>query len=71
MMGSLAATVVAAGGGGGKTDPGSFEHVRRSLVYGTVTASFTVESVSLDRLRDLSRNQLDARYNEYAAMVRV
>ncbi len=69
MMGSLAATVIAAGNG--KTDPGSFEHVRRALVYGTVTASFTVESFSLDRLRSMTRKDLDARYNEYAAMVRV
>ncbi|MFO0832198.1 MAG: PfkB family carbohydrate kinase [Phycisphaerales bacterium] len=69
MMGSLAATAVAAPGG--VLDAGSFEHVRRALVYGTVTASFTVESFSLDRLRGMTRKDLDARYHEYAAMVRV
>jgi cytidine kinase len=67
MMGSLAATAVARNG----ADLGSFEEVRKSLVYGTVTASFTVESFSLDRLRALSKAELDKRYAEYAAMVRV
>jgi sugar/nucleoside kinase (ribokinase family) len=66
MMGSLAATGVTT-----KADLGSFEHVRKALVYGTVTASFTVESFSLDRLVKLSRAELDKRFAEYAAMVRV
>jgi sugar/nucleoside kinase (ribokinase family) len=66
MMGSLAATGVTT-----RTDLGSFEHVRKALVYGTVTASFTVESFSLDRLVKLSRAELDERYARYAAMVRV
>jgi sugar/nucleoside kinase (ribokinase family) len=66
MMGSLAATGVTT-----KADLGSFEHVRKALVYGTVTASFTVESFSLDRLVKLSRADLDKRFAEYAAMVRV
>jgi sugar/nucleoside kinase (ribokinase family) len=69
MMGSLAASAVAQGSKA--TDPGSFDAVRRSLVYGTVTASFTVESFSLDRLSKMGRGELDARYAEYAAMTRV
>jgi cytidine kinase len=71
MMGALAATAVANMTKHAKTDPGSFDSVRRALVYGTVTASFTVESFSLDRLAKLSRAELDARYAQYAAMVRV
>jgi sugar/nucleoside kinase (ribokinase family) len=82
MMGSLVARPSGAGAQsshpartpapeGRGTDPGSFDNVRRSLVYGTVTASFTVESFSLDRLRALGRTDLDTRFNEYAAMVRV
>lgn len=66
MMGAIAATAIVQ-----RQDPGSFESVRRALVYGTVTASFTVESFSLDRLAKLSRSELDARYAKYAAMVRV
>jgi sugar/nucleoside kinase (ribokinase family) len=68
VMGSLAATSVAQHG---KIDAGSFEHVRKALVYGTVTASFTVESFSLDSLQAIHRNDIDKRYSEYAAMVRV
>jgi cytidine kinase len=68
VMGSLAATSIA---NHGKIDAGSFEHVRKALVYGTVTASFTVESFSLDSLKAIHRNDIDRRYSEYAAMVRV
>jgi sugar/nucleoside kinase (ribokinase family) len=68
MMGSLAASAAAHAG---KGDFGSFDAVRRSLVYGTVTASFTVESFSLDRLSKMHRPELDARYAEYAAMTKL
>jgi cytidine kinase len=68
MMGSLAASAVVQSG---KGDFGSFDVVRRALVYGTVTASFTVESFSLDRLAKMHRPELDARYAEYAAMTRL
>lgn len=66
MMGSLAAAGNAPG-----ADAGSFDAIRRALVHGTVVASFNIEAFSLDRLRTLTRAELDARYNEYAAMVRV
>jgi cytidine kinase len=68
MMGSITHELDATSG---KGDPGSFEAVRKALVYGTVTASFTVESFSLDRLAALSKQDLDARYKQYAAMMRV
>ena len=64
MMGSIAANP--SGG-----DPGSFEAIRRSLVHGTVVASFTIEAFSLDRLRTLTRAEIDARTAHYTAMVRV
>lgn len=57
--------------GGGTRDPGAFETIRRSLVHGTVVASFTIEAFSLDRLKTITRADIDARYREYAAMVRV
>lgn len=50
---------------------GSFDSVRRALVHGTVIASFTIEAFSLERLKNLSRAEIDKRYAEYAAMVRV
>jgi sugar/nucleoside kinase (ribokinase family) len=71
MMGSLAASAVANATTGKSQDYGSFDAVRRALVYGTVTASFTVESFSLDRLAKMHRPELDARYAEYAAMTRL
>ena len=43
----------------------------RILAYGTVAASFTIESFSLDRLASLTRPELDARYDEFARMVRI
>jgi sugar/nucleoside kinase (ribokinase family) len=65
MMGSLSATYAAGG------DPGSYDSIRKSLAHATVTASFTIESFSLDRLRKLSRAEIDARYTEYASMTRL
>lgn len=52
-------------------DPGSFASIRRSLVHGTVVASFTIEAFSLDRLKEIKRADLDKRFEEYASMVRV
>jgi len=49
----------------------SFESVRKSMAHGTVIASFALASFSLDRLAGLSRAEIDARYAEYAAMVRL
>lgn len=63
MMGSIASATPA--------DPGSFVSIRRALVHGTVVASYTIEAFSLDRLRQISRNDLEARFDEYASMVRI
>ncbi len=49
----------------------SFNTLRESLAHGTVIASFNIESFSLERLSKLTRNELDKRYAEYVAMVRV
>jgi len=46
----------------------SEEDVRRSVVYGSVVASFAVESFSCDRLRDLTHQEIDARYREFMDM---
>ena len=63
VMGALAASNAA--------DPGSFDNVRKAIVHGTVIASYTIEAFSLDRLVKLTKPEIDARYNEYVAMVRV
>jgi sugar/nucleoside kinase (ribokinase family) len=41
------------------------EEVRRSVVYGSVIASFVVESFSCDRLRSLALEEIDGRYREF------
>jgi sugar/nucleoside kinase (ribokinase family) len=63
MMGSIASAKPA--------DPGAFASIRRALVHGTVVASYTIEAFSLDRLRQITRNDLESRFDEYASMVRV
>lgn len=52
-------------------DPGSFGSIRRAIVHGTVIASFTIEAFSLDRLKTLKKSEIEARFDEYASMVRV
>lgn len=61
MMGSLAANNSA-----GMSEA---ERIRRALAHGTVMASFTIESFSLDRLRALSRAEYDRRYQQFVSML--
>ncbi|NBV46084.1 MAG: sugar kinase [Planctomycetia bacterium] len=58
MMGHLAAL--------GRLDPQS---LKEALAYGVVTASFTVEDFSLDRLQGINRRDLDSRLAEYRQML--
>jgi sugar/nucleoside kinase (ribokinase family) len=44
------------------------DDVRRSIVYGSVVASFNVESFSCDRLRDLKPDEIEGRYREFSAI---
>lgn len=67
MMGYIAAQHAE----GALRNPGSFETVQQALAHGTVMASFNIESFSLTRLQRLKRGELDARYDEFAKMVRV
>lgn len=41
--------------------------LRRSVIFGTVMASYNVESFSLDRLKTLKQNDIIARYNQFKA----
>jgi sugar/nucleoside kinase (ribokinase family) len=43
--------------------------LKTALAYGTLTASFTVEDFSLDRLRQIKREDLDRRMVEYKKML--
>jgi sugar/nucleoside kinase (ribokinase family) len=60
MMGQLACN--------GATD---FESVQTAMAWGTVTASFTIESFGLDRLRSLKRPDIEQRLNQFRKAARV
>ncbi|HPO93960.1 MAG TPA: PfkB family carbohydrate kinase [Phycisphaerales bacterium] len=69
MMGALASGL---GGGGGADQRGaSVERLLKALAYGTIMASFNIESFSLKRLATLTRAEVDKRYAEYAGMLRI
>ncbi len=44
------------------------EDIRRSIVYGSVIASFDVEAFSCDRLRDLTGEEIEERYREFSSI---
>ena len=44
--------------------------LRRAIVYGSVLASFTVEDFSLNRLRRLGEDEIEARYRAFQEMTR-
>ena len=68
MMGHIAA---AHPDGADASNAASFEVVQKSLAYGTVVASFNIESYSLDRLADLKKAELDERLAHFGRIVRV
>ncbi len=45
--------------------------LRRAIVYGSVMASFTVEDFSLNRLRRLTQDEIEARYRTFQEMMRL
>src|ERR1700751_4162918 len=59
MAGYLAGTV------GGKI---TFTDLRKAMIYGSVLASFCVEAFSLEKLRKLTRDQIDERYEAFKMM---
>lgn len=42
----------------------SFTNIKRALIHGTAVASFTVESLGIDRLATVTRDDVEARYRE-------
>jgi sugar/nucleoside kinase (ribokinase family) len=47
------------------TDAVTFEQLRHGVVFGSVLASFNVEAFSLERLRTLTQNDIDTRYQAF------
>ena len=60
MMGHIAAV--------GLTD---FASIQTALAWGTVTASFAIESFGLTKLSEISRSDIDERMREFQALARV
>jgi sugar/nucleoside kinase (ribokinase family) len=52
-------------------EQGNFEPktLKEAMAYGTIAASFTVEDFSLDRLRQIGREDLDRRLRQYRQML--
>ena len=46
----------------------TFANLRRAVIYGSVLASFNVEAFSLERLRILTMDEIQARYQMFKAM---
>ncbi len=46
----------------------TFEHLRKAVVYGSVLASYNVEAFSLERLRSLTYQDLEQRYQSFRLM---
>ncbi|MEX2672216.1 MAG: PfkB family carbohydrate kinase [Phycisphaeraceae bacterium] len=44
--------------------------IKRALACGTIVASYTIESFSLDRLMEISRSDIEHRLDEYAQVIR-
>ncbi|MBI2133166.1 sugar kinase [Candidatus Woesearchaeota archaeon] len=47
------------------TDDISEPNIRKAMIYGSVVASFNAEDFSLERLKTLSRNDIEERYKEF------
>ena len=53
----------------GKTDGEvGFQELRKALIYGSVLASFNVEAFSMDRMRSLTTDQIEERYQMFKLM---
>ena len=42
-----------------------YEQIKRAMIYGSVVASFNVEDFTLRRFRQISRDDIEARYSEF------
>jgi sugar/nucleoside kinase (ribokinase family) len=46
-----------------------FSDLKKAMAYGTVVASFNVEAFSLERFQQISRDDIEARYREFAEFI--
>jgi sugar/nucleoside kinase (ribokinase family) len=52
-----------------RTGDTSFENMKRAVIYGSAMASFCVERFSLERLRELSIEEIDRRVVSFSKLV--
>jgi sugar/nucleoside kinase (ribokinase family) len=52
-----------------EVDKTDLPSIKRALAYGTIVASYNIESFTLGRLEEISRADIDRRLNEYADAV--
>jgi len=52
-----------------EVDRADLRAIKRSLAYGTIVASYNIESFTLERLKEISRDEIDQRLAEYADIV--
>jgi sugar/nucleoside kinase (ribokinase family) len=48
----------------------SLENIRKAVIYGSVLSSFNIESFSINRMRTLTREEIDCRFEELQAMTK-
>ncbi len=51
------------------TDDISFDNMKRAIIYGSALASFCVEKFGVERIKDLSQQELDNRIQEFVSLV--
>ena len=51
------------------TEDLSFDNLRKAVIYGSVMASFCVEDFSMDKLKTLTRYDIDQRYTQFKRLV--
>ncbi len=52
-----------------KTDDISFENVKRAVIFGSAMASFTVEKFGIERLKELSEEEIQERISRFVDLV--
>ncbi len=52
-----------------KTDDISFENMKKSIIFGSAMASFCVQEFAIERLKNLSKEEIDSRIQQFKELV--
>lgn len=50
-------------------EPNDFEALKKAMAFGTIVASYTIEDFSIARLKEIGRDEIDARLAEFTGML--